>query len=203
MIGFVKGNLEEIYEDKVVVDVNGLGINVFVSSKTLMNLPPRGEYVKLYTYTVVREDAFLLYGFMTRDELELFKKLITVNGIGPKGGLSLLSYLSADELIFAILSSDIKIISQASGIGKKTAERLVLDLKDKLSFKGNDISLQSASSVIEEKKITGNANQTEAAMALIALGYSSAESYKAVNSVNCDENTEVEDILKEALKLMF
>ena len=203
MIGFVKGNIEEIYEDRVVIDVNGLGFNVFVSSKTLMNLPGHDEYVKLYTYTSVREDAILLYGFLTRDELELFKKLITVNGIGPKGGLSLLSYLSADELIFAILSSDIKVLSQASGIGKKTAERIVLDLKDKLSYKGNGIPEKETTVKGKESTQITNSNQNEAVQALIALGYSSAESYKAVNSVECDLNSDVETILKEALKLLF
>lgn len=203
MIGFVKGNIEEIYEDRVVIDVNGLGFNVFVSSKTLMNLPGHDEYVKLYTYTSVREDAILLYGFLTRDELELFKKLITVNGIGPKGGLSLLSYLSADELIFAILSSDIKVLSQASGIGKKTAERIVLDLKDKLSYKGNGIPEKETTVKGKESTQITNSNQNEAVQALIALGYSSAESYKAVNSLECDLNSDVETILKEALKLLF
>lgn len=203
MIGFVKGNIEEIYEDRVVIDVNGLGFNVFVSSKTLMNLPGHDEYVKLYTYTSVREDAILLYGFLTREELELFKKVITVNGIGPKGGLSLLSYLSADELIFAILSSDIKVLSQASGIGKKTAERIVLDLKDKLSYKGNGIPEKETTVKGKESTQITNSNQNEAVQALIALGYSSAESYKAVNSVEYDLNSDVETILKEALKLLF
>ena len=134
MIGFVHGILEELTKDCAVLDVNGFGINVNISTSTASFLPPLGEEVKLYTYTCVREDSFSLYGFSSKDELELFKKLITVNGIGPRGGLSLLSAVSADDLRFAILSGDVKLISSAPGIGKKTAERVVLDLKDKLSW---------------------------------------------------------------------
>ena len=106
MIAFVRGEIENISEDHAVIDVGGIGYNVRISSGTAGRLPGIGREVKLYTYTCVREDAFWLYGFLSRDELELFKLLITVNGIGPKGGLAILSVLSADDLRFAIISGD-------------------------------------------------------------------------------------------------
>ncbi|MBR4768681.1 MAG: Holliday junction branch migration protein RuvA, partial [Lachnospiraceae bacterium] len=120
MIAYVNGILADIYEDRAVVDVGGIGMNVFISVSTASMLPGIGEEVKLYTYTLVREDTFSLYGFLSRDELALFKRLITVSGIGPKGGLSILSVMNADDLRFAILSGDSKLIATAPGIGKKT-----------------------------------------------------------------------------------
>ena len=134
MIAYVNGIVEDIAEDNVVLDVNGLGYNIKISADTASRLPGIGEPVKLYTYTCVREDAFLLYGFLTRSDLEIFKKLITVNGIGPKGGLAILSVMDGDDLRFAILSGDVKAISKAPGIGSKTAQRVILDLKDKISY---------------------------------------------------------------------
>ncbi|MDE6964946.1 MAG: Holliday junction branch migration protein RuvA, partial [Lachnospiraceae bacterium] len=117
MIAFVKGKIEDLSEENVVIDIGGVGVNVKISAGTFNLLPGIGGEVKLYTYTSVREDAFILFGFLTRDELELFKKLITVNGIGPKGGLSILSVMSADELRFAIISGDWAAIARAPGIG--------------------------------------------------------------------------------------
>ena len=134
MIAFVKGRIDDISEENVVLDVGGIGYNIKISTGTAASLPGIGEEIKLYTYTCVREDMFSLFGFLTRDELEIFKKLITVNGIGPKGGLAILSAMSADDLRFAIISGDAASISKAPGIGKKTAERVILDLKDKISI---------------------------------------------------------------------
>lgn len=119
MIGFVKGRIDEISEENVVVDIGGIGCNVKISSETAAQLSGVNEEVKLYTYTCVREDLFQLYGFLTRDELEIFKKLITVNGIGPKGGLAILSVMSVDNLRFAIIAGDAAAIAKAPGIGKR------------------------------------------------------------------------------------
>lgn len=115
MIAFVKGEIENISEDNTVIDVGGIGYNVRISPQTAGRLPGIGQEVKLYTYTCVREDAFWLYGFLSRDELELFKLLITVNGIGPKGGLAILSVMSADDLRFSIISGDAKGNRKGSG----------------------------------------------------------------------------------------
>lgn len=119
MIAYVNGIIEDITEDNVVIDVGGLGYNVRISSDTAAKLPGVGAQVRLYTYTCVREDAFLLYGFLSRNDLEIFKKCITVNGIGPKGALAILSVMDADSLRFAILSGDTKAISKAPGIGAR------------------------------------------------------------------------------------
>lgn len=201
MIAHINGILDDIYEDRVVIDVNGVGYNIFVSSNTLSMLPSIGESVKLYTHTVVREDAFILFGFLSKDELFLFKKIITVSGIGPKGGLSFFNILSADDLRFAILSGDSKLLSSAPGIGKKTAEKLILELKDKLDwnkdFIGREISLNSS---VTSGNLSGIKN--EAVSALMALGYGSKEAHSAVSKVDieCDD---VEALLKESLKYLI
>lgn len=204
MIAFVNGKLDMVFEDRAVIDVNGIGYNVFISQATASTLPSVGEEVKLYTYTSVREDAIWLYGFLTNDELMLFKKLISVNGVGPKAGLSLLSFLTADNLRFAILSGDISLISKAQGIGKKTAERIVLDLKDKLNWNTDYISkeIKVNSSKVDDNEIDSSIKK-EAVGALCALGYSSSDAHKAVNSVDIDDNSTVEDVLKNALKYLL
>ncbi len=134
MYAYIKGILEEITEDAVVVEAGGIGYNIKVSASTADLLPGIGSEVKVYTYTLVREDAFSLYGFLTRDDLDIFKKLITVSGIGPKGGLAILSVMSADALRFAVMAGDAKAIAKAPGVGAKTAERVILDLRDKISM---------------------------------------------------------------------
>ena len=134
MYAYIKGTLEETTEDSVVVEAGGIGYNIKVSTATAELLPGVGNEVKIYTYTLVREDAFALFGFLTRDDLEIFKKLIAVNGIGPKGGLAILSVMSADALRFAVMAGDAKAIAKAPGIGAKTAERVILELRDKISL---------------------------------------------------------------------
>ena len=135
MIAFLSGIIEYLGTDTVIIDVGGVGYEVKISGETAgaLSAVGTGNAVKLYTYTYLREDQIALYGFRSRDDLALFKQLITVSGIGPRGGLSLLSVLSADDLRFAIVSGDAKMISRAPGIGKRTAERLILDLRDKIS----------------------------------------------------------------------
>ncbi len=200
MIGFVKGRIDEISEENVVVDIGGIGCNVKISSETAAQLSGVNEEVKLYTYTCVREDLFQLYGFLTRDELEIFKKLITVNGIGPKGGLAILSVMSADNLRFAIIAGDAAAIAKAPGIGKKTAERVILDLKDKVSIEDTFVSKEMTQ--LTEKTVDKQA-KNEAVEALTALGYSASDALRAVNMVSFEENMSVETILKLALKNMF
>ena len=202
MIAFVKGQLEDISEENAVIDVGNMGINVKISARTASLLPGMGKTVKLFTYTLVREDTFNLYGFLTRDDLDIFKKLITVNGIGPKGGLAILSVLSADELRFAVLSGDSAAIARAPGVGKKTAERVILDLKDKISLEDTLVHKEMQTSKDEAASVDGRA-RTEAVEALTALGYSSAEALRAVKSVPEGESMDVETLLKQALKNLF
>ena len=158
----------------------------------------------VHTYLNVREDAMQLFGFLTGDELEVFRLLITVNGIGPKGGLGILSALSADELRFAVMAGDVKAITAAPGIGKKTAERLILDLKDKLKME--DILERQPEEADLRSGTVGNDVQTEAVEALVSLGYGSAESLRAVReAVKENQETELgaEALLKIALKKML
>ncbi len=198
MIGFVKGKIDDITEENVVVDVGGIGINVKISTKTAALLPGTDQEIKLYTYTCVREDLMNLYGFLTRDDLEIFKKLITVNGIGPKGGLAILSVMSADDLRFAIISGDAAALSRAPGIGKRTAERLILDLKDKISLEDTLIRKE-----MRQEEPGMDQARKEAVEALTALGYSASDALRAVKEVSPDAEKDVEKILKLALKNMF
>lgn len=201
MIAFVKGNLADVESDRVIIDVGGIGYNVFVSSYTIGRLPLEGNVVKLYTYLNVKEDLMQLYGFLTKDELRIFKLLIAVNGIGPKGGLGILSYLTPDDLRFAVMANDVKAISAAPGIGKKTAEKLILELKDQLG------TIETTEAV-DAERIIGNSTpskemQTEAVQALVALGYGSTEALRAVTNVMTDQEESVEEILKKALKFLI
>lgn len=202
MIAFVKGRIDDVTEENVVIDVGGIGYNVKISTETAALLPGLGEEAKLYTYTCVREDMFNLYGFLTRDDLEVFKKLITVNGIGPKGGLAILSVMSADDLRFAIISGDSAAISKAPGIGKKTAERVILDLKDKISLEDTLVHKEMLKPQAGDG-LSDNHARNEAVEALIALGYSATDALHAVKNVQSDDGADVEAILKLALKNMF
>lgn len=205
MYAYLKGTLEEVTEDNIVVEVNEIGYNVKVSGTTVEMLPGMGNEVKIYTYTLVREDALLLYGFLTRDDLEIFKKLITVNGIGPKGGLAILSVMSADALRFAIMAGDAKAIAKAPGVGNKTAERVILDLRDKISLEDTLAGLGNPAEAAQGQgaQALDNVMKKEAIEALVALGYSASDATAAVKKVELTEDSTVELILKKALKYMF
>ena len=201
MYSYIKGELAEINTDNIVIDVNGIGYMIYISSQALDYLPAIGETIKVHTYLYMREDAMILYGFLTKDELEIFKLLITVSGIGPKGGLAILSTLSADDLRFAVLSGDSKAIAKAPGVGSKTAQRVIIDLKDKLSLE--DAFEKKLEHENEKINIASNSQvKNDAVMALNALGYSSSESLKAVSKIEITEEMDVEDVLKAALKHM-
>ena len=198
MYAYIKGELSEINTDHIVIEAGGIGYQVFISLQTFDYLPSVGENLKIYTYLYLREDAMILYGFLTKDDLELFKLLISVSGIGPKGGLSILSTLEADDLRFAILSGDAKAISKAPGVGGKTAQRVILELKDKLSLE--DAFEAKTEHVQKNAAAAGGSVKNDAVMALTALGYSSTESLKAVSTVEITEDMDVEEVLKAALK---
>lgn len=202
MVAYVRGKLVSVEEDKVIVDVGGIGYNVFVSASTFTKLPSDGHEITLYTYLNVKEDLMQLYGFLTKDELHVFRLIIGVSGIGPKGGLSILSHLTPDDLRFAVASKDVKAISSTPGIGKKTAEKLILELKDKLSME--DV-LQHSSKESHEMNNTSMSYevQSEAVQALVALGYGNTEALKAVKQVEIEEGTTVELVLKKAFKLLM
>ena len=199
MISYIRGELAAVQEQKAIVEAGGIGYGIYMSQQTLSMLPAVGEEVKIHTYLNVREDAMQLYGFLTGEDLQVFRLLIGVSGIGTKAGLNILSCLSPDELRFAVLAGDVKTISSAPGIGKKTAEKLILELKDKMSIE--DVLEQAAHGSEQSKEIeaTDTGMQAEAVQALTALGYGSAESLRAVKKVSVD-CASVEDLLREALK---
>lgn len=203
MIAYVNGIIDDITEENTVIDVGGVGYNVKISADTAARLPGIGEPVKLYTYTNVKEDAFQLFGFLSKNDLEIFKKCITVNGIGPKGALSILSVLDADSLRFAIMSGDAKAISKAPGIGARTAERLILELKDKVKIDDTMISREIDSYDASRAAEADSAQKKEAVAALVALGYGQAESVKAVNAIEGIEDMDSGAVLKAALKKLF
>lgn len=199
MYAYIKGELAEINIDHIVIETGGIGYQIFIPGQTFEYLPALGEELKVYTYLYLREDAMILYGFLTKDDLELFKLLISVSGIGPKGGLAILSTLDADDLRFAVLSGDAKAIAKAPGVGGKTAQRVILELKDKMSledaFEKKTQHVQEAVSAPAAGSV-----KNDAVLALTALGYSSTESLKAVSRVEITDGMDVEDVLKAALK---
>lgn len=200
MYAYIRGVLTDMEADCVVVEAGGVGYNIYTAGQTFDYLPSVGEEVKLYTYLSVREDAMVLYGFLTKDDLRVFRLLIGVSGIGPKGALGILSVMTTDDLRFAVLGDDAKAIARAPGIGAKTAQRLILELKDKLSLE--DAFEQKLAHAEEQTKNTVSGTKNEAVQALVALGYSSSEALKALNGIEITEETDVEDILKLALKNM-
>ena len=202
MISYIKGTVAYLEPTIVVIENQGIGYTIYISEQTASQIPSPGQDIKLFTYMNVREDAMQLFGFLTRDDLNVFKLVIGVSGIGPKGGLNILSQLSPDELRFAVMAHDVKAISAAPGIGKKTAEKLIIELKDKLSIE--DVLEKTADTTSAVHSSTTNVVQAEAVQALAALGYGNSEALKAVKKVEIDEDTTVEDVLKQALKyIMF
>lgn len=164
-------------------------------------MPGRGESVKIYTYLNVKEDAMQLFGFQAEEDLEMFRLLLNVNGIGPKAALGVLSVLTADDLRFAVLSDDVKAISRAPGVGGKTAQKLILELKDKLKLE--DAFERKLASAAHAQPVTAAADaRSEAVQALTALGYSNSDALRAVRKSGATEDMDTETILKLALKQM-
>ena len=197
MIAFVKGILDSVSEDKIVVENQNIGFEILVPGSVVSELPQVGNTVKIYTYTYVREDALQLYGFLTKDSMDMFKLLITVNGIGPKAALGILTAMDTDALRLAILSDDAKTIAKAPGIGPKTASKLILEL--------NKCHLEDVFGGVEESFATENVSagadaKKDAIEALVALGYSASEAAGAVRKLQVTEEMSVEDILKLSLK---
>ena len=201
MYAYFKGKLAYVGEDSIILDVHDVGYRILLSPTSISFLPQIGEDVRIYTYTSVREDAIWLYGFLNHADLEIFKKCITVSGIGPKGGMSILSVMDADALRFAIISGDAKAIAKAPGIGLKTAQRLILELKDKISVE--DTLVNRAVNGVSVTNSVFDDTSKEAVEALVALGYSSSEALKAVKNIENAAEMDTEAVLKAALKNMF
>lgn len=197
MISYIKGELVEVTENSILLDHQGMGFSIMMPGSILDKLPQIGSELKVHTYLYVKEDILDLYGFLTRDDLKIFKLLITVNGIGPKGALAILSALSPDDLRFAVLAGDAKTISKAPGIGSKTAQKLIIELKDKLKIE--DVLDGAGEGYVSQDNMADTAS-AEAVMALTSLGYSAADATRAVRMVENVQSMDSEAILKAALK---
>ncbi len=199
MIAFIEGTIaKKTTATAVIATASGLGYEVFVPVTDLSRLPATGERILLHTYLQVKEDGVALFGFLTEEALQIFKLLITVSGIGPKGALGILSGISLDDLRFAVLAEDVKTISKIPGIGAKTAGKLVLELKDK--FKAEDMLEAKRIHAEDMAAATNSGIREEAAQALATLGYSMTEALKVLKDVEITETTTVEELLKLGLK---
>ena len=199
MIGFVNGEIEEMYDDRVLVDCGFMGYNIFVCGNVLENCSV-GDEIKLYTYLNVREDAMYLFGFLTKDELKVFKLLITVNGIGPKGALAILTIMTPNDLRYAVMTEDSKLISKAPGVGAKTAQKVILELKDKLDIEKYMLSSDENFEVHTTYSSGKDEIVEEATEALVALGYTQREIVKVIKACDISECKTTEDIIKVVLK---
>ena len=201
MISFICGQVADTTENSVIIETGGIGYEVFMTGTAIEQVVRMEGKVKVHTYFHVREDAMQLYGFWNKDDLQMFRLLLGVNGIGPKAALGVLAGLTSDELRFAVLSDDVKALSKAPGIGKKTAQKLILELKDKLKLED---AFEKKLAHEQEAAVLAGADfhdgRQEAVEALTALGYSSSEALKAVRSVTDVDPGDVEAILKAALK---
>ena len=200
MYSYIKGTLEEVYDDRVVVENNGIGYQIEVPATVIGRLPAGGEIVKIFTYLHVKEDCFSLFGFLSRDELNLFKMMLNVSGIGPQGALGILSTLTPDLLRVAVASDDAKTIAKSPGIGSKTAQKLIIELKDKIKLE--DVIDHGFEQAIVAQTETTAKVVSEAIEALTSLGYSLKEAKEVVSMIEITENMDVETILKASLKNM-
>ena len=192
MIAYIKGVIVQKNIDSVIVECMGIGYEVLTGAKAIEKINNKEE-VLLHTYLKITEDSHTLYGFLSRGELDIFKKLIGISGVGPKAALSIMSTMDEFSLKMAIISEDYKAISAAQGVGIKIAKRIILDLKEKI-----DIDMGEAKPLPSDKGEAGT--QKEVIEALIALGYSNSEAYKAIKGIDIKENDTVESVLKAALK---
>lgn len=209
MIAFIEGKLEEKNTESVIISTGGIGYEIKIPLNVFEHLPNTGERVRLYTYMHIREDFVGLFGFLSREDLDLFKMLIGVNSVGPKAALGILSALSAQDLRFAIIAGDAAAIAKAPGIGSKTASKVILELKDKVQQMAVD-DIQSEFNAAEgNADVKGGQASTLAAIrrdtveALTALGYGAAQAHQAVAKIPIDEGMDVETALKMALKYIY
>lgn len=187
-------------EVSVIVEAGNIGYEIFMTGNAMAQIHI-GQELKIHTYFHVREDVMQLYGFFSKDDLQIFKLLLGVNGVGPKGAMGILSGITADELRFAVLSDDVKTLSKAPGIGKKTAQKLILELKDKMNLEDAfENKLAHEHEKAKENALDVSDGRQEAVEALIALGYSSTDALRAVRKVTDVAPDDVEGILKAALK---
>ncbi len=203
MFAFVEGIMDLLETDMCVIDIGGLGINVNITARCSTEIGSVGDHVKLYTYTQVAEDTFQLYGFSDRDELDMFKKLISVSGVGPKSALSLLSVMDADSVRYAVISDDIKALSKAKGISAKTAGKIIIELKGKVDLSDDSLAKKFVGTPTVIQKADMGREESDALAALVSLGYSESESTKAIMAVDGHETLDSGTLLSLALKTLY
>ena len=199
MINFVSGKLKEVLQDSIIVETNGIGFGIFFPASNFKNLPQVEEDIKVFTYTNVKEDELSLYGFLTREDREMFLKLLTVSGVGPKGALNIISTLGFSTLMKAIASEDSKLISSVQGIGSKTASKICIELGDrirKMNFEGKVDIIKKNNT--ENQKI--NALKDEVVEAMVKLGFKENRAREIIASLDIKGDETSSDILKLALK---
>lgn len=207
MISYIKGVLAKVWEDGIILEANNIGYEIKMPLSSLEDLPRIGDTIKIYTYMHVREDAIGLFGFLAEDDLTMFKLLITVSGIGPKGALGILSAITPDDLRFAVLSEDAKTIAKAPGIGNKTASKMIIELKDKIKLE-DAFEQKLLNQINEQGNMTSTGSfitdiRNEAVQALVVLGYSKTDASKVVRNIDITEDMTSEDILKKSLKFLI
>lgn len=200
MFHYINGIAAELLPNLAVIDCGGVGFEVNTSTYTLSQLKA-GEKTKLYTYVYIREDTFEIYGFSTKSEKRCFEMLLGVSGVGPKAALSILSVNTPESLIMSIVSENEKAITAAAGVGKKIAQRVILELKDKLG-KETELSSAAGAAAFSAPVISDRSKLGDASAALTVLGYSTPEINAALKQINTDELS-LEDIIRAALKQMM
>lgn len=194
MLAYIRGTLEEMSEDSVILDHQGMGYQIYMSALDISELPGIGRSVLIYIHMNVREDGISLYGFRTKQAKEIFRLLIGISGVGPKAGMALLSALSVADIQMAVLSGDAKSLTKANGIGMKGAQRIIMELHDKIELE----------SMLEPREDQSEADITASvAMALVSLGYSQLEAMQAIRRVDAAQEMNTEELLKAALKKLI
>lgn len=203
MISYIRGTLADIDESIVVIENNGVGYGMSSSMNTIRQLPAIGSEVKLNTKLISKEDSLTLYGFYDKEELKMFELLLSVSGIGPKGALAILSNMTVSDIQFAIAGGDAKAFAAAPGVGKKTAERVIIDLKDKVDIIGAfEAKITADLSGSASKNANTSTVKEEVLEALVALGYSASNAARALDKMTITEATTTEQLLSDTLKQM-
>jgi Holliday junction DNA helicase RuvA len=192
---FIKGTLEDVTMDSIVVENQGIAYMIYTSGQLLDRLPKTGSKVKIYLHMNVKEDDITLYGFLTKEERRIYRRLISVSGVGPKAALGILSVHTTNDIIWSIIGEDIKTLTKAPGIGKKIAQRIILELKDKLEVDQDEIDVDI------EKSPQSIGNKVEVIDALVALGYQPSQAHKVIATIYKD-GLSVETLIRKALKVL-
>jgi Holliday junction DNA helicase RuvA len=200
MFSYIKGTVEYIGEESIVLENQGIGFQIKTSQNVINKLPGLHAPVTIFTYMYVREDEISLFGFLSKDEIQVFQLLIGISGIGPKAALAIMSCLTVEELQMAVLAEDAKAIAKANGVGGKTAQRVIIELKDKIKLE------DLYQDYMDEDGYTGSQadadNASEVALALTSLGYSNMAALRAIKKVKDADAMSVEELLKAALKVI-